>query len=364
MVTKRSTSSVRAWARSGSLRSAASAWPIVQLVAAVVVAYSVSRFVLGHPSPVTAATVTLSSLGFVRDARPLRVLETAIGVTLGITLSEVILLAFGQGVAQLALAVVVTLVAARFFSPAPGFAIVAASQSALVAILPVVASGPFTRTADGLVGGATALLLTALIPRDARREARAEAKRVVATFSRIVASLVVELRRGDDNEVGRVLDEARTTQPLIDQWRTSLDSAIGIATLSPFLRRRLPELRRQRDLLAGLDLAVRDLRVVTRRLTVIMRDGRPRPEFADLLDRLVGAVNLLEQSIDDPLVRPLVRQNLILIAVKLSPDELFPGSSVIEGSVVMELRPLVMDLLTATGLTADEARAALPVLGA
>ncbi|MEB0015067.1 hypothetical protein QN416_26055, partial [Glaciimonas sp. Cout2] len=80
-------------------------------------------------------------------------------------------------------------------------------------------------------GGATALLLTALIPRDARREARAEAKRVVATFSRIVASLVVELRRGDDNEVGRVLDEARTTQPLIDQWRTSLDSAIGIATL-------------------------------------------------------------------------------------------------------------------------------------
>ncbi|PPF88539.1 FUSC family protein [Subtercola sp. Z020] len=352
----------RLFARAGAARSAGSALPIVQLVIAVVASYAIAYYLFGHLTPVTAATVTLSSLGFVRDARPLRVLETAIGVTLGITLSEVILLVAGQGLWQLALAVVITLFAARFFSPAPGFAIVAASQSALVAILPVAASGPFTRTVDGVVGGVVALLLTALVPRDARRVAHADAKRVLSTFTRIVEGLVAELRRGDESDIGRVLLEARSTQPLMDQWRGSLDSAIGIAKISPFLRRGLPELARQNVMLGGVDLALRDLRVVTRRLGVVMRDGRPRHELADLLSALAGAVRLLEQSLDDPAARPLVRQNLILVAVKLRPELLFPDSAVVEGSVVMELRPLVMDLLTATGLTPDKARAALPTL--
>lgn len=334
----------------------------MQLVVAVVVSYAIAFYGFGHTTPVTAVTVTLSSLSFVRDARPLRVLETAIGVTLGITLSELILLGFGQGIWQLALSLTVTLFAARFFSPAPGFAVVAGVQSTLVAILPMTAGGPFTRTIDGVIGGAIALLLTALIPRDARRVALADAKRVLSTFSRIVESLTTELRRGEAGDVGRVLDEARSTQPLMDQWRVSLDSAIGIAKISPFLRRRLFELERQNVMLNGVDLALRDLRVVTRRLSVVMRDGRARPEFADLLDGVVSAVKLLEQCLDDPLVRPLVRQNLILVAVKLDPEVLFPDSSVVEGSVVMELRPLVMDLLTATGLTPDQARSALPAL--
>jgi uncharacterized membrane protein YgaE (UPF0421/DUF939 family) len=339
-----------------------SAPAILQLVIAVVAAYSVAHYGLGHTAPITAVTVTLSSLGFVRDARPIRVLETALGVTLGIALSEVILLGFGQGIWQLALSLVVTLFVARFISPSPGFAIVAGVQSVLVAMLPVVPGGPFTRTIDGLIGGAIALIVTALVPRDAAKVAATDARRVLRTFSRIVDDLVIELRRGPDNDMGRVLEAARSTQPMMDQWRASLESAIGIATISPWLRRRLPELNRQRQLFAGVDLAVRDLRVVARRLMVLMRDGAARPEFADLLAGLVGAVNLLGQSLDDPMVRPLVRQNLILVAVKLDPEELFPDSPLVEGSVVMELRPLVMDLLTATGLTSDQARASLPDL--
>ncbi|UFS59518.1 FUSC family protein [Subtercola endophyticus] len=346
--------------RAGVRRSAASAPAILQLTIAVVAAYSVAHYALGHSAPITAVTVTLSSLGFVRDARPVRVLETALGVTLGIALSEVILLFFGQGIWQLALSLVVTLFAARLISPSPGFAIVAGVQSVLVAMLPIVPTSPFSRTLDGLIGGAIALIVTALVPRDASKAALKDARRVLRTVSRIVDDLVIELRRGTENDVGRVLEAARSTQPMMDQWRTSLESAIGIATISPWLRRRLPDLTRQRGLFRGMDLAVRDLRVVTRRLMVLMRDGKPRPEFADLFSGVVTAVNLLGQSLDDPMVRPLVRQNLILVAVKLNPDESFPDGTLLEDSVVMDLRPLVMDLLTATGLTETQARAALP----
>ena len=54
---------------------------IVQIVVAATGAYAFAAFVLGHPAPLLAATVTVSSLGLVRDARPRRVLETVIGRT-------------------------------------------------------------------------------------------------------------------------------------------------------------------------------------------------------------------------------------------------------------------------------------------
>jgi len=40
----------------------------------------------------------------------------------------------------------------------------------------------------------------------------------------------------------RVLQRLRSTQPIIDQWRASLDSAVSISRISPFLRRHGPEL--------------------------------------------------------------------------------------------------------------------------
>jgi uncharacterized membrane protein YgaE (UPF0421/DUF939 family) len=337
-----------------------SAPAIVQIVLAVLISFCISRYLLGHPAPVTAVTVTISSLGFVRDARPLRVIETALGVTLGIALSESIVLAFGQGVWQLAVALAVTLTVARLLSPAASFAIVAGVQSVLVAVLPVQAGGPFTRTIDGVIGGVIALICTALIPRDPRRGALRDGRRFLGAYVDVVSSLVAVLRVGHESETDRVLEQARRTQPLIDAWRTSLDSAVAIARISPFLRKHLADLERQHVIQQNMDLAMRNLRVVTRRLAVLDRDGRARPEVAEVLSGVISGVNLLAQSLSDPTLAPLVRQNLILIAVRLSPKTLLPGQSLAEASVVFAMRPMVMDLLVAAGLGPDEARAAMP----
>ncbi|WP_202563770.1 aromatic acid exporter family protein [Agreia sp. COWG] len=341
-------------------RLVASLPAIVQIVIAVVISYSISHYVLGHSAPVTAVTVTISSLGFVRDARPVRVIETAAGVTLGIALSESIVLGFGQGVWQLAAALAITLTAARLLSPAAPFAIVAGVQSVLVAVLPVQPGGPFTRTIDGVIGGAIALACTALIPRDPRRAALRDGKRFLSAYVDLVSSLVAVLRVGHETETDRVLEQARRTQPLIDAWRGSLDSAVAIARISPFLRKHLGDLERQQVIQHNMDLAMRNLRVVTRRLAVLDRDGMPRPEFAEILSGVVSGVNLLSQSLTEPELAPLVRQNLILIAVQLHPKILLPGQPLSETSVVFAVRPLVMDLLVAAGLSPDEARAAMP----
>jgi uncharacterized membrane protein YgaE (UPF0421/DUF939 family) len=334
---------------------------ILQVTVAAVVAYLVARELLGHEVPLLAVTVSLSSLGFVRDARPVRVLETAVGMTLGIAVAEAVVLTAGQGVVQLAVVLAATLAIARLLSPAAAFAIAAAIQSVLVSLLPAPDGGPFVRVLDGLVGGAVALLATALIPRDPRRAALREARALFAEFEAVIASLVVSLRDGDHDESERALARARGTQPLLDSWRESLDSARAIVRVSPIVRRHRAELDRQSVVLDGMDLATRNLRVVARRLDFVGRDGRRRPAIADLLARIAGAVSLLSASLDDIEQLPVARRTLEELARHLRPGEVLGSDAAIsEQALVIALRPLVVDLLVTSGMPVGAAQDLLP----
>ena len=62
--------------------------PILQIVLGATAGYSIAFYGLGHALPLLAVTVTITALGFSRDARPRRVLETALGMITGIALDE------------------------------------------------------------------------------------------------------------------------------------------------------------------------------------------------------------------------------------------------------------------------------------
>lgn len=343
-------------------RLVASVPAVLQVSLTAIAAYAFTHYVLGHAVPLLALTVTISSLGFVRDARPIRVLETAVGMSVGIALAEILLLGFGQGTWQLAVALVLTLLVARFLSPAASFAIAAAVQSVLVMLLPVPDGGPFVRTLDGLIGGVFALLATALIPRDPRRSARRDGQRLIDEHVRTLASLVAGLRLGDLEQADRALARARATQPALDAWRETLDSGLAIARISPFLRKAVFDLERQRTMLDGMDLATRNLRVIARRIDYVSRDATRRPELADLLARTSVALGILSQSIGDIAQQPVARQSLLEIAKHLDPVAVLPQASVSEQALVLVLRPYLVDLLTATGLPTADAQAALPAV--
>ncbi len=346
-------------ARGGVERTVTSFPAILQLVVAVTVAYALAHYLLGHEYPIAAVTVALSSLGLVLDARPRRVIETAIAMTIGIAVSEVILLTLGQGVWQFALTMLAVLAVTRALSPLPGIPIVAAVQAALVALMPVPPGGPFTRTADAVVGGLIALACTALIPRDPRRAARREALKFFGAFTALTASLVTVLRLGDQHTAEVVLGRARQTQGLVEQWRASVDSAVAVARISPFLRRRRAELAELQVMQVNMDHAARNLRVVVRRVSVLP-GGRPRPAIAQVIEGVQSAASLLAQSIDRPELRPVVRQSLVLIAITLDPRILVPDEPVSEAALVVSIRPLVSDLLLASGMSVDDAHAAFP----
>lgn len=351
---------VRTRLAAATRRSAESLPAVVQISAAATAGYAIAHFGLGHPMPLFSSTVAITALGFTRDARPLRVAETAAGITVGIVLADLLLLGIGRGWWQLFVVLVVTFLVARLLSPSPGFAAAAGVQSTLVSLFPVDGGAELSRVVDGIVGGLVALLFTALIPRDPRRQVRRESRRVFSECSESLLSLSTALRLVDAPSAGRTLERLRGTQPLIDAWSASLDSAVGVAQISPFLRRHRRELVEQRRVLRGMDLVCRNLRIIARRVEVLIRDGRRRPQLADLTAQVGNAVSLLGRAQEDPELAAIARSELEVIAHRLDLEASLPDAGISEGVVLMLLRPLVVDLLTASGMDEDEARAALP----
>jgi uncharacterized membrane protein YgaE (UPF0421/DUF939 family) len=333
---------------------------IVQIVVASTGAYAFASSVLGHPVPLLAATVTVSSLGLVRDARPRRVLETVLGMLLGILVSELLLIVAGSGWWQLALALGMTLTVARFLSPQASFAIAAAIQSLIVMVLPMTPGAPFVRLIDGIVGGVCALLVTALIPRSPRAAELRDAGTLFRDVGGAAAALGQALRRGDRMRAERGLEKARALQARVDDWRESLDSGRAIVRISPFLRRQRGELDRHARVLASMDLATRNLRVIARRVVYLCDDGKPRPIAADVLGELARATDLVGRSLHDISLEPIARETILSIAAHLDPREMMPGASLGDQNLLAAMRPLAVDLLVGTGMTQADARAAVP----
>ncbi|MFT4231080.1 MAG: FUSC family protein [Microbacterium sp.] len=335
-----------------------SAIAIAQIVVAATGAWSFAHHVFGHPAPLLAATVTITSLGLVRDARPRRVLLTVVGMLVGVVVAEAFVLLVETGWWQLGLALAVTLVVARFLSAYPPFAIMAGIQAMIVMTLPVTA--PFARLLDAVAGGVAALVVTALIPRNPRREEVRDGHVLFAAEQSAGAAIVQALRRGDARRAARALEKARADSPFVENWRSALDSGLAVAAYSPWLRAQREELQRHRDILQAMDLASRNLRVIARRVAYLCDDGVPRPVLADLLSELLRGMSLVDASLDDISQQPAARAALRAVASRLDPHEILPHGSASEQNLIAALRPFAVDLLTATGMPLAEATAVVP----
>ncbi|NYF09804.1 uncharacterized membrane protein YgaE (UPF0421/DUF939 family) [Leifsonia sp. AK011] len=351
---------MRAHFAAGWRRAVDSLPAALQLTLAVIASYSIAHFVFGHATPLIAVTATISTLGLARNAKPRAVLETALGITVGIALSEAIVLLIGKGGWQLGVVLFATIVVARAFSSNPAFAIAAAVQGMIVVLLPDPAGGVFTRSLDGVIAGLVALAATALIPRDPRRETKRDARLLFSVFHEGLGGLADSLSNADAPAAELALDRLRRTQVLVDDWATSLDNAQSIASISPWLRRHKPELETQERILAGADLTARHLRVVARRIAVLVSDGVKRPELAAMIAELSHGVDLLGQQVEDRSLVGASRSVFEDLARRLDPALIVPDGALRESVIVVLLRPFVVDLLVASGMDAQAARDLLP----
>lgn len=349
------------WSLSESVRRVIESAPaIIQIVLAATASFAFTHLVLGHSNPIFSVTVAITSLGFTRDARPRRILSTATGMIVGIALSEVLLLLIGQGIWQMSLVLLIALTAARFITGSAAFALTVGIQAMLVYIMPVPEGGNFIRSLDGVIGGATALLFTAVIPRDPRGLANKDAGKLFDIFLDSLDALKLAVRNVDVKIVDDALTRVRRSQPLVDNWRMSLDSAIAISRISPFLRKYRDELSGQVRLMRGMDLATRNLRVVVRRVDFLVRDGVSRPYLADLFEQISEATTKLFEGLESAESLHDAQEAFIEIIHQLDPKRFGIADQIREASVLLLLRPLLVDLLCASGMGEDDARAELP----
>ncbi|WP_323959985.1 FUSC family protein [Arthrobacter sp. JZ12] len=357
--------------RVGFRRSRTSLLPSVQITVGAVGAYAFAEQVLGHEGPLFAATSSLIALGFSRDPRLRRVLEVGIGCTLGIAVGDLLLALLGTGLWQATVVLFVSVMLARFLDSGNIFTTQFALQSLLVVLLPAPEGGPFTRSVDAVVGGAFALLVTMAMPRDPRREPKGDVRKLLGELSGVLRENALALTASDSTQAWHALIRARNCQPLMDSLNNSMRAAAEVARLSPAYRRHRSELGELRGAAQYVDLAIRNGRVFSRRLTSVINHAALTDEavesLAHVLEDTADAVDVLALALSAPTTSERdqylrrAREDLAAVATVLHPAGL--NVTRLEGeSLVILYRPLVVDLLEATGLSHEEAAGYLPKL--
>lgn len=344
----------------------------LQLTFAAVGAFVFAERVLGHHSPIFAATAATVSLGFSKGGiRYRRVLEVGVGCTLGILFAELVTHWIGRGIWQAAVVMLLSVLLAQFLDSGVLFTTQMALQALLVVMLPPPVDGMLTRSIDAMIGGAFALILVYLIPTDPRRQPREQLRKLTAELSDVLREAATAVREDDAQTAWHCLVRARKTQPIVDAVTTSLKSSHEIAVAAPLHRRHRSEVDEISRAIRYLDLVTRNTRVLARRVASIINHITLSPaavdSISDCLEAMADVVNTVGNAlaVAQPSARESymrqARNQLHVVAAQLHPDKM--GVETIEGhGLVLLLRPMVVDLLEATGEEHEDALTHLPRL--
>jgi uncharacterized membrane protein YccC len=345
--------------RAERLRSATRT--ILQATLAATLAWLVATEIVGHERPFFAPVSAMITLGLTQGQRGRRAVEVVLGVTLGIAVADLLVIALGTGWWQLALVVGLSMSAALLLGSGQLFAQQAAVSAALVATLqPPDAGVSFARAVDALLGGSIALAVSALVlPVNPVRLVRRAAEPVLAELAGVLEDVAAALGRRDRAAVQEALERGRG----IDELACDLADAltIGRETARMTLPRRgsLGTVDVYADAAAQIDLAVRNVRVLARgaRRAIDLDENVP-PDVEDALRSLAEAVRALGAAIDDPGRADAVREPAVRAAGQATLVLERTGNLSVS-VIVGQVRSTAVDLLRGSGMSYDDAAEAV-----
>jgi uncharacterized membrane protein YgaE (UPF0421/DUF939 family) len=335
------------------------AWPVVQCTVGTCLAWLVATEGLGHQAPVFAAVAAVVCLGVTQGQRLRRVGELAAGVTIGVAMGDLLISQIGRGWWQLGVVVAFGMVLAQALGGGQLITAQAGLQGIFLIALPQPDAG-LGRWQDALVGGLVALAVAAALPGDPAGPVRARAEALIGELADVVRQAADAIRTHDVEAAEAVLTRARGTQDEIDRWSSALRDGEEISRISPLRRHRRHELANYGRGLVGLDRAARNVRVALRRIAAALEQDEQMPEsVADVLDDLAAALGALRHETGRADPDGPAATTLAALAARLDPAALC-ADSLSATVVVAQLRSTVVDLLGATGVATEEARALLP----
>lgn len=320
---------------------------ILRLSIAPALAWWLSMQLFGHSQAFFAPIAAILALTVGAGVRAPVVVEIVIGAALGILVGELFILSIGRGFWQLTLVVALAMISARFFR-LPGLAVTQAVISAvlLVAIVPApgVVDPALTRFVDALLGGTVALAMIVLIPANPVREIDLGMRRLRQELSQILAKTADALRTHDASRATEALEHARGTQGMVDTVGTLADSVGEMARISPFRWGQRTAVVARTAALVDLDHAVRNTRVLSRRVAAMLRNGESAPVgLVEALDRLSELA--LEESAGPEALVAVARRAIVTATENLTINT---------AAIASQIRAIVADMLLATGTPAEE----------
>ena len=351
---------VRSLFEDGISRLRSNVWSIAQSAAAASSAFFLAQVLLGHESPFFAPIAAVISLSVTLGSRPRRAVEMVVGVAVGLTIADLLVLVIGTGTLQIAAVVPLAMAAAVFF----GGGTMLVNQAAVSAILVVVLQprdAVFSpdRFLDALVGGGVALLVGFLLPANPERLVGRAVAPVLDELSALLMEIAAVLKAGDVERARRVLLRAREMDDRVRKLNEVLEAGHETARLSPTRRRSLRHLDLYASAGSRIELAVINTRVLARGAANATRSGDAiPPKLAEAvldLSRSVGALGtFLEESGGAGDAR-----RYALDAARRATEALEDRHELAISVLVGQVRSAAVDLLRSTGMDQASALEAL-----
>ncbi|MFC5995973.1 aromatic acid exporter family protein [Pseudonocardia hispaniensis] len=337
--------------------------PIVQCAVSAGLAWWVAANVVGHHQPFFAPIAAVISLGVSLGQRLRRAVELVVGVSLGVLVGDLLISVIGSGPWQIALVVALAMAAAVFADGGTLIVAQAAASAVLVAtLLPPGSVGGLDRCVDALIGGVVGVVVAAVLPVNPVRPVRRATRAVLDELSAVLHSIADALRDRDVAIAAAALHQGRQSQPLIDAMHTALASGREVTTVAPLRRPRRRELDEFDELVERIDYAMRNARVLARRVHTALGDRNSTVDgLADAVAALGDVVHKLVGELGEGGDRSRVRAPVLEIVHELPTPtgQGVPALSPTEHVLVAQLRSIALDLLQASGMSRDEALAAM-----
>lgn len=350
----------RTSARQRVARLRSKSWQVGQCAIAAAVAWYIAFDVLGHPRPFFAPVAAVVSLGTSYGQRLRRVGEVTIGVAVGVFVGDMLTHWLGIGGWQIALIVSLAMSAALLLDQGTLLVTQAAVQAVVVATLLPYPGAAFSRWTDALIGGGVALVAAAVVPRAPLRRPREQAAVIVRKVSDLLRAAAQSIRDGDVDRALAVLRDARSTDGLVVELRAAADEGLSVLASSPFRRRHKGRVRAMAELVEPLDFALRNTRVLVRRVAVACYRHEQIPDsHATLLDEVADCTDAIAGELAAERQATAVVERLIAVGEQTAHA---PRSTELSAEVVLaQTRSLVADLLAVCGLDPVEAMEAIPL---
>jgi uncharacterized membrane protein YccC len=358
---QRGLSAVRANLEGALARLRVGSWPVVQTAVAATLAWSAAALVLGHEQPFVAAIAAVISVGAVAGQTLKRAAEWILGVAVGLTVADLIMLAIGTGPVQTGVIVGLAMFAALLIRSGIMFVTEAGVSAVLVAGLDPTTSGVSPdRFLEALVGGGAALAVSAVFPSNPSTRARQAARPVLEDLATALRNAAAGLIGGNLELAEAALSEARRIDAPVARLREELDGGYQIARLSPPRRRHLGHLGYYVAAADQLDLAARDTRVLARAAVTLVREKGAAPgELAEAILGLALAVEALAGNLERPGHTLDDARQFALGAAGEATSVLQKSNDLETSALVAQIRSTAIDLLQAAGMESSEALEAL-----